>query len=79
MEGVELEFEEEALDAIVEQAVDRKTGARALRSVMENVMLEPMFKVPSMENVKQVIISKEVILGKAEPDIKSNPTARKRA
>ncbi|MCG2587877.1 ATP-dependent Clp protease ATP-binding subunit ClpX [Rhodohalobacter sulfatireducens] len=67
MEDVELEFEEEALDAIVEKARQRKTGARGLRSILEESMLEIMFVIPSMKNVKRCIITRETVEKKAPP------------
>lgn len=67
MEDVELEFEENALNAVVEKARDRKTGARGLRSILEESMLEIMFVIPSMSNVKRCTITRETILKKAPP------------
>ncbi len=67
MEDVELEFEEDALHAVVERARDRKTGARGLRSILEDAMLDIMFTIPSMKNVKRCIITKETIEKKAPP------------
>ncbi len=67
MEGVDLEFTEDALEAVVEKAMSRKTGARALRSILENIMLEIMYKIPSKENISNCIITKEVITEKKEP------------
>ncbi|MGV8017213.1 MAG: ATP-dependent Clp protease ATP-binding subunit ClpX [Ignavibacteria bacterium] len=67
MEGVELEFHQEALEAVAEIAIKRGTGARALRSIMENVMLDIMYKIPSKENITNCIITKEVVLEKKEP------------
>lgn len=67
MEDVELEFEEDALDAIVEKARQRKTGARGLRSILEEAMLEIMFVIPSMKNVKRCIITRETVEKKAPP------------
>jgi len=67
MEGIELEFEEEALNAVVRQAIKRKTGARSLRSIMENVMLDIMYKAPSMPGLKKVVITEEVVTEKKEP------------
>lgn len=66
-EGVELEFEEKALRVIAEQAIKRKTGARGLRSIIENVMNKIMFELPSKENIKKCIITKEVIQNNEEP------------
>lgn len=67
MEGVDLEFTEDALESVVEFAMSRKTGARALRSILENIMLEIMYKIPSKENISNCIITKEVITEKKEP------------
>ncbi len=67
MEGVDLEFAEDALEAVVEKAMKRKTGARALRSILENIMLDIMYKIPSKENITNCIITKEVINEKKEP------------
>ncbi len=67
MEGVLLKFEDEALKAVVEIAQKRGTGARALRSVMEDAMLDIMFKLPTLEGVKECIITREVITEKKEP------------
>lgn len=67
MEGVELEFREDALSAIATRAMDRKTGARGLRSILEGVLLSTMYKVPSEENVVRVVIDASVITGKSEP------------
>jgi ATP-dependent Clp protease ATP-binding subunit ClpX len=67
MEGVELEFQDDALIAIAEIAIKRGTGARALRSILENVMMDIMYKIPSKENVTNCIITKEVVLEKKEP------------
>ncbi len=70
LEGVELKFTEKALLEIVRLARQRKTGARGLRSILESEMLEVMFKVPSMENVSECLITEEVITGNAEPILK---------
>ncbi len=67
MEGVELEFHQEALEAVAEIAIKRGTGARALRSIMENVMLDIMYKIPSKENITNCIITKDVVLDRKEP------------
>ncbi len=66
-EGVELEFEEEALQAVVTKAVEWKTGARALRSIMEETMLDIMYHLPSKQNIAKCIITKETITKKIEP------------
>lgn len=67
MEGVELIFEDEALETIVEKALKRKTGARGLRSIMESAMLDIMFTLPSMENIERCVITKETIEDNAPP------------
>jgi len=69
MEDVELVFAPDALEAIAELAIARKTGARGLRSILENIMRDTMFEIPSQEDVRQVIITKETVLEKAEPEV----------
>ena len=64
---VELKFEEDAVEAIAELAFERKTGARGLRSIMESVMMELMYQIPSDETIKTCIITKDAVEGKAEP------------
>ncbi len=66
-DGVELDFDEDALEAIANKAIERKTGARGLRSIIEETMLDIMFDVPSQENVTRVRITKEAVDGKAAP------------
>jgi ATP-dependent Clp protease ATP-binding subunit ClpX len=67
MEGIELEFDPFAIDAIVERAMERKTGARALRSIVEDFMLDIMYTLPDKENVDKCIITKDVVEINAEP------------
>jgi len=67
MEGVELVFHEDALNAVAEIAIKRGTGARALRSIMENIMVDIMYKIPSKDNLASCIITKEVITERKEP------------
>ena len=67
MEGVNLTMAEEALGAIARKAIDRKTGARGLRSIMEAILLDTMFELPSLEGVEQVMISQQVVEGTAGP------------
>ncbi len=67
LDGVELEFEERALRAVVKEAMKRKTGARALRAIMEDVMLDIMFNLPQIKNVKKCIITEDVIANRKEP------------
>ena len=63
MEDVELTFHEDALTAIAKRAIERKTGARGLRSIMEGILLDTMFDLPSLEGVEEVVISEEVVNG----------------
>jgi len=67
MEGVELEFREEALRAIAHKALERKTGARGLRSILEGVLLDTMYEIPSLEKVSKVVLDESVIKGDAKP------------
>ena len=67
MEGVELEFEKGALDSIVKIAIERKTGARALRSIVENVLLDVMYELPNMNNVEKCLITKKTVLNGDKP------------
>ncbi len=67
MEGVEVDFRVEALDAVAEKAMERKTGARGLRSIMENVLLDTMYRLPSEEGVSKVVVDEAVIKGESEP------------
>jgi ATP-dependent Clp protease ATP-binding subunit ClpX len=67
MEQVELEFREDALNAIARKAMERKTGARGLRSIVEAVLLDTMYELPSMEDVSKVVIDETVIKGESDP------------
>lgn len=67
MEGCELEFREDALRAVAKKSMERKTGARGLRSIMENVLLNTMYDLPSMDDVIKVVIDEGVINGESEP------------
>jgi len=67
MEGVHIEFAEDALRGIAEKAIQRKTGARGLRSIMESILLDSMYDLPSLESVEEIVINKEVVEGRAEP------------
>jgi ATP-dependent Clp protease ATP-binding subunit ClpX len=69
MEDVELVFEPDALQAIADLAIERKTGARGLRSILENIMRGTMFEIPSQQDVRQVIITRETVANKAEPEV----------
>ena len=67
MEGSEIEFREDALRAVASKAMARKTGARGLRTILEQVLLDTMYDLPSLENVRKVVIDENVILGGAQP------------
>ena len=67
MEDVELDFRPDALDAVADKAMERKTGARGLRSIMESVLLETMYDIPSTDNVAKVVIDEAVIKGESAP------------
>jgi ATP-dependent Clp protease ATP-binding subunit ClpX len=67
MEGCEIEFRDDALRAIAKKAMERKTGARGLRTIMEQILLDTMYDLPSMEGVSKVVIDGNVIDGEAKP------------
>lgn len=69
LEGAELEFLEDALTAIAAKAMARKTGARGLRSIVENILLETMYDLPSLKNIKKVIVSKETVTNDVAPTL----------
>ena len=70
MEGVKLTFRRDAIRAVAEKAIALKTGARALRSIMESIMLEIMYQLPDYKDVEEVIITQAVVTGKAKPKLK---------
>jgi ATP-dependent Clp protease ATP-binding subunit ClpX len=67
MEGAELEFREDALLAVARRAMQRKTGARGLRTILENVLLDTMYELPSQENVTKVVVDEAVVSGETKP------------
>ena len=69
MDDVELEFEEEAINAIVDKAIERKTGARGLRSILEEIMRDIMFEIPTNKEIKKCIITKETVINSKTPTI----------
>ena len=79
IDGVELVFDDDALNAIAEQALERGTGARGLRAIMEEVLLPVMFDLPSREDVASVVITAEVVLNKAEPTLIPHVTKRRKS
>ena len=79
MEGTELEFREEALRAVARKAMERNTGARGLRSILEQILLDTMYDLPSMENVAKVVVDESVIQGESKPIILYNNIEKQRA
>jgi ATP-dependent Clp protease ATP-binding subunit ClpX len=67
MEKVKLSFPDEALRAIARKAIGRKTGARGLRSILESILLDTMFELPTMTSVEEVVVSADVVNGNAKP------------
>jgi ATP-dependent Clp protease ATP-binding subunit ClpX len=67
MEGAELEFREDSLAAIALKAMERKTGARGLRTIVENILLNTMYELPSSENISKVVVDEAVVMGESEP------------
>ncbi|MBV5326257.1 MAG: ATP-dependent Clp protease ATP-binding subunit ClpX [Chlorobium sp.] len=78
MDGVELEFTDEALDKVVDIAIDRGTGARALRSVLESVMIDIMFELPTLKGVKKCVITADTIENRSEPEFYSGDGKKKK-
>tara|TARA_R100000687_G_scaffold82329_3_gene81539 strand:- start:463 stop:1758 length:1296 start_codon:yes stop_codon:yes gene_type:complete len=79
MEGVDVDFREDGLRAVAEKAMVRKTGARGLRSILEAVLLDTMYQIPSLENVSKVVIDESVIKGESEPMLVYHNTEKKKA
>ncbi|OUR77048.1 ATP-dependent protease ATP-binding subunit ClpX [Alphaproteobacteria bacterium 46_93_T64] len=67
MEEVSLKFTEEALSAIAEKAIERKTGARGLRSILEGILLDPMYDLPTLDGVEEIVINGDVVQGEGQP------------
>jgi ATP-dependent Clp protease ATP-binding subunit ClpX len=76
MEGVHLHFTRDAVAAIADKAIELKTGARALRSIMERIMLDVMFDLPQSENVVEVIINRAAVEGRGKPKLKSSQSVK---
>lgn len=72
MDNIELEFEKDAICEVAKIALERKTGARGLRAVLENALMDAMFELPSEKNVSKCIVTKDVILGKEKPIVSYN-------
>jgi len=77
MEGAELEFREESLFAIARKSMERKTGARGLRTIVENVLLDTMYELPSSDNVAKVVIDESVISGQSDPILVYEPDIKR--
>jgi len=69
MDGVDLVFEQDAVKAVAEQAIRRKTGARGIRAIVESIMMDVMFELPSIEGRKKVVITRDVIEKMERPEI----------
>lgn len=69
MDGVDLQFEDDAFSAIADLALKRKTGARGLRAIIENIMLDVMYDIPSKKDIKKVIVTQDTVLKKQQPEI----------
>jgi len=76
MDGVNLDFREGALRAIARKAIERKTGARGLRSILENILMDPMFDIPTANDIQDVVISEDVVTDQATPLIVHVPKAK---
>jgi len=76
MDGVNLDFRDGALRAIARKAIERKTGARGLRSILENILMDPMFDIPTANDIQDVVISEEVVTDNATPLIVHVPSAK---
>lgn len=68
LENIELVFEDDTLEAVVDMAIKKGTGARALRSILESAMMETMFETPSMKNLRKCVVTKDVITSSAKPE-----------
>ena len=79
MDDVKLTFEKDAVDAIAELALERKTGARGLRSIMENTMMDVMYRIPSDDTIEEVIITKGAVKGESKPLVVRKEAAVKQA
>jgi ATP-dependent Clp protease ATP-binding subunit ClpX len=76
MDDVDLHFTDGAIRAIAQEAIKKKTGARGLRAILEQAMLNVMYELPSREGVKECVISEDVILNRSEPILLYEPSAK---
>ncbi|MDO5606276.1 MAG: ATP-dependent Clp protease ATP-binding subunit ClpX, partial [Paracoccus sp. (in: a-proteobacteria)] len=79
LEGVKLSFTEDALTAIARRAIKRKTGARGLRSILEDILLDTMFELPGMESVEEVVVNEEAVDNAAARPLVIHAEAKKEA
>jgi len=79
LDGVELVFDEEALNTIADQALERGTGARGLRAIMEEVLLPVMFDLPSRDDIATVVITEDVVSNKAAPTMIAHDVKRRKS
>ncbi len=79
LDGVEVEFEEEALKSIAKMAIDRKTGARGLRSILESIMLDVMYEIPSRQDIEKCVVTKETIEKKTTPTLVLSEAKKKKS
>lgn len=77
MEGAELEFRKDSLSAIAKKSMERKTGARGLRTIVENILLDTMYEIPSAKNISKVVVDKGVVLGESKPFLVYEPKQKK--
>ena len=80
MENVKVNFTDDALKAIAEKAIKRKTGARGLRSILEEILLDTMFDLPGLNGVAEVVVNEETVVGQSAPlliyeDLKETPAS----
>jgi len=79
MDGVELEFTDEAVEAIAAQSIERNTGARGLRAILEEIMLDIMYEIPSRKDIEKCIITKESVVDRKPPELVLGNKAKKRS
>src|SRR5690606_35041465 len=78
LDNVELEFQQEALEAIAQEAIKRNTGARGLRAILEKIMLDVMYDIPSRTDVKSCLVTKEVVQEKITPMLMTGDSDKKK-
>ncbi len=78
MDGIDLEFTDDALRAIAQKAMERKTGARGLRAIIEDIMLDVMYEIPSRDDIAKCVITREVVTQRKEPILVSRERKRKK-